>query len=83
MALLSGRDLKEDVLFRASEPVTGTSQWDEKAMDYINRAYNTLSSGASEFLPEYIEDWWWLRGSGSMLLDPVHQDGTITLTDGT
>lgn len=82
MSLLSAQDLKQDVLFRGSEPINGSSAWDEKVIDYLNRVYATLAAGASEFLPEYIEDWWWLRDEGSMLLDPVWNTGTISLTNG-
>lgn len=81
MALVTGRDLKEDVLFRASEPLTN-SMWDAKTIDYLNRVYKTLASGASEFLPEYIEDWWWLRASGIILLEPVYTTGTLALISG-
>jgi hypothetical protein len=81
MPLLSTRDLKEDVLFRSGEPLT-TSGWEAKAIDYLNRVYETLASGASEFLPEYVEDWWWLRESGVILLNPVHTTGTLDLTSG-
>lgn len=81
MPLANARELKEDVLFRASEPLTG-SQWDAKTMDYLNRVYRTLSTGASEFLPEYVEDWWWMRQEGNLLLEPAYQTGTLSLVNG-
>lgn len=89
----SAKDLKEDILFRASEPRSGTSQWDEagnqRAMSYLNRVYRSLATGASEFLPEYIEDWWWMRQRGVLYLLPVIKGTTavvkgsniVTLTD--
>jgi hypothetical protein len=81
MGILSNtRELKEDVLFRASEPLTG-SEFDTKVVNYLNRVYRTLAAGASEFLPEYIEDWWWLRGNGVLNLDPVYKTGTISVVN--
>jgi hypothetical protein len=80
-SLSNARELKEDVLFRASEPLT-TSQWDLKVMDYLNRVYRTLSTGASEFLPEFVEDWWWMRQEGQLLLEPTYATGTIAVVGG-
>jgi hypothetical protein len=80
MGILSNtKELKEDVLFRASEPLVG-SKWDTKVIGYLNRCYRTLATGASEFLPEYVEDWWWLRGTDVLNLDPVYSDGGVNLT---
>lgn len=81
MPLSNTRELKEDVLFRASESLTG-SAWDAKVIDYLNRVYRTLSTGASEFLPEYVEDWWWMKGSGALLLEPVIFAGTVQVENG-
>lgn len=81
MGILSNtRELKEDVLFRGSEQITG-SKFDAEVIKYLNRVYRTLATGASEFLPEYVEDWWWLRGSAALNLDPVYSTGTVTVTN--
>jgi len=76
------RQLKEDVLFRASEPLGGASAWEPKIVDYLNRCYRELATGASAFLPEYIEDWWWMRESSYFILEPAYETGTITATKG-
>lgn len=82
MGVLSNtKELKEDVLFRASEALTG-SKFDAKVVHYLNRVYRTLATGASEFLPEYVEDWWWLRGKAAMNLDPVYSTGLVNVTQG-
>lgn len=81
MPLSNARELKEDVLFRASEPLSG-GQWDAKVLDYLNRVYRTLSTGASEFLPEYVEDWWWMRQEAPLLLEPIFTSGTMLVTQG-
>jgi hypothetical protein len=75
----TGQDLKADVLFRSGEESEG-SDWDSKVLDYLNRVYQTLAAGASEFLPEYIEDWWWMRGSDVLTLEPVISTGTVAVT---
>lgn len=81
MGVLSNtRELKEDVLFRASEQLTG-SRFEGKIVHYLNRVYRTLCAGASEFLPEYVEDWWWLRGRSAFNLDPVYSTGTVAVTN--
>lgn len=80
MGILSNtKELKENVLFRASEPIGGQSQFDAKVLTDLNRVYRTLATGASEFLPEYVEDWWWLRGKAAMNLEPVYDTGTLAV----
>lgn len=79
MPYTNARELKEDVLFRASEPLTG-SAFDAKAFDYINRAYTQLCSGTTEFTPEYVDDWWWLRSRGVLQLLPSYKTGSLSVT---
>lgn len=82
MPLVSGRDLKQDVLFRASENITGSSGWDSKVLDYLNRVYNALAMGSSEYLPEHVSDWWWMREKASLILEPIYQEGSVSVTQG-
>lgn len=82
MPFLSARDLKQDVLFRASENQTGASGWEDKVIDYLNRCYKSLANGASEFLPEFIEDWWWMRARDAIVLEPLYNSGSISVTAG-
>lgn len=81
MPYTTTRQIKQDVLFRGGEP-TGGGQWNDKVVDYINRAYRGVASGASEFLPEYVEDWWWTRGRGVLTLLPATKTGTVAVTQG-
>ena len=76
----STRQLKEDVLFRASEALGGTSGWENRIVDYINRNYREVATGASAFLPEFVDDWWWMRESSYFMMEPVFQAGTIQVT---
>lgn len=75
------RELKEDVLFRAGEQL-GSSDWETKVIEYLNRVYKALCTGASEFLPEYVEDWWWMRGQGVLLFEPAYSTGTVSVVQG-
>lgn len=81
MPFVTGADIVSDILFRAGE-IAGTSEWDTKAVDYLNRVYKALCAGSSEFLPEFVEDWWWMRARGNLILDPVITDGTVAVTNG-
>lgn len=81
MPFVSGSDIVSDVLFRAGE-IAGSSEWDTKVIDYVNRTYKALCAGSSEFLPEVVEDWWWMRGNGLLILDPVINAGTVAVTQG-
>lgn len=83
MPYVTGQDLKNDVLFRSSESdIAGASDWNTKVMDYINRVYRVLCAGASEFMPETVENWWWLRSRSTLTLLPVTIAGTVTVTQG-
>lgn len=78
-ALDNTQALINDALFRCGE-IPGASEWDTKAVDYINREHRAVCSGASEFLPEYIHDWWWMRESGILTILPVISLGTVAVT---
>lgn len=79
MAVLeSALDLINDALFRVGE-IPGASEWDAKAIDYINREHRALCSGAHEFLPEYINDWWWMRARGVLTILPTYSVGTVSV----
>lgn len=78
--LADAQSLINDALFRAGE-IPGASEWDAKAVDYLNREYRALCSGASEFLPEFVHDWWWMRGRGVLTILPV-VTGVALMTTG-
>lgn len=81
MPYVTTQDLKEDVLFRCGEPAAG-SRYNATVVDYLNRCQKTLATGASEFAPEYIDDWWWNRASGVLLIEPARTTGTVAVTAG-
>lgn len=75
-------DLVEDILFRAGEETDGSSDFNDAALRYLNRAYQALWSGGGEFLPLANEKWWWLRAESEITLLPLHEEGTVQVTDG-
>lgn len=81
MALENTRLLKENVLRRAGESTSGTDYGDDVIV-YLNNTYHALAAGASEFAPEFVEDWWWLRSSGVLTLEPTIETGTVSVTKG-
>ena len=76
-------DLKADALFRAGEPTDGTSDYDSKVLEYLNRAYQAIWMGGSEIAPDINEDWLWLRKStpGVLTLETAYKTGTISVTN--
>ncbi len=74
--------IKEDVLFRGGES-KASSDYASQVVDYINRVYRTLCTGASEFLPEYVEDWWWMRSRGTLTLLPAQTGNAAVTQDST
>ena len=83
MPYVTAQDIINDVLFRGGESQSsGASAFRAKVLDAVNKEYRTLCAGASEYLPESVEDWWWLRDAGVLLLEPVRSQGTVTVTQG-
>lgn len=80
MAYTSARDLKTDILFRTGESGSGNSPWDAQVMNYLNRAYRTLADGSSEYLPDYVHDWWWMRAQNALILEPAYESFSINVT---
>lgn len=66
MPYTTGADIVADVLFRSGE-TAGATDWSTKVLDYINIVYQGIVNGSSEFLPEYIDDWWWMRGREAII----------------
>lgn len=74
-------DLVDDVLFRAGEPTDGTSDFQDAAVRYLNRSYQSVWRGGAELVPDVYEDWWWLRryGQGQIIILPVYNTGTASV----
>lgn len=79
----TSQDLLTDILFRANEATDGTSDFDAVALQYLNRAYQSIWSGGAELDPEIDEVWWWLRkdDQGTLILNPLYDTGTVSVTN--
>jgi hypothetical protein len=77
----STRDLKSGALHRCGELTDGTSDYDEKAIEYLNRLHLALLAGGSEFGLELGEPWAWAKNKypGVINLEAPYSTGTITL----
>lgn len=81
-------DIKADVLARCGEITTGTSPFDARVLDLINRVHMELVVGGSTFVPELAEMWPWARSATPGVLailpalDTSTGAGTITVTNG-
>lgn len=72
-------DLLDAALFNANEATDGTSDFEAKALEYLNRAYRSLILGGDEFVETQEQDWWWLRKS-AYLITTTQEEGEITVT---
>lgn len=77
-------DLIDAALRRAGEKIDGTSNYEDRIIDYLNEAYFAVLSGGSEFGIDVDEVWSWAMAKRPIILtlDPAYEDGTISLTDG-
>lgn len=78
----TAKDLLDDVLFRMGEPTDGTSDYNAAALRYLNRAYQAVWMGGSEFEENLNEDWWWLRKRATITLEHGLPDATASVTKG-
>jgi hypothetical protein len=74
-------DIIEYALFRAGEPIDGTSDFDDHALVALNRAYRAMWEGGGEFDPQINVDWWWLLAEGSLILQAPIETGTVQVTN--
>lgn len=74
-------DIKKYILFKAGEKTDGTSDFDDKAIEYINAAYRKIWSGGGEFDEDINEDWLWLRTRSTLTLQPSITTGTVSVVN--
>lgn len=82
-------DLKADALFRAGEPVDGSSDFESVVVTYLNAIQQGLLVGGpfgtrqDAGLPSLpIVDWWWARKLAVLTTDAAITTGTVTVTQG-
>lgn len=79
--LETSQDLVKDVLDRGDELTDGSSDFDDSALKYLNRAYRMLWMGGNEFISNSNPDWFWLRATGIITLQPAIEALTISVTN--
>lgn len=77
-------DILNSVLERAGETTSGTSSYETRALNYLNRINHAIISGGNEFNIEVDEPWVWARRSMPMVMElqPAYETGTVSLTLG-
>ena len=73
-------DLIDDALWRVGEPIDDTSDFQDAAVRYLNRAYQAIQSGGAEFDPDVNEVWWRLKAEASLTLQTKITTGTVSVT---
>lgn len=63
-------DLKQAALKHCGELTDGTSSFEDRMLDYLNRVYTEIICGGSTFVPDLCEPWVWAR---------MHRPGLLTL----
>lgn len=83
-------DLKKGVLHRCGELDDGSSEYDQKVIEYLNRAYQAVLSGSAELGIDLGEPWPWaqlrypkvltlLPAIDNIAVDATNNSTTITL----
>lgn len=61
-------EIVNDALFRAGELFDGSSDYEAKALEYLNRVYTRIAAGGTELDQTLNEKWWWLRSTTPCVL---------------
>lgn len=73
-------EILDDMLRRAGETTTGNSKYEARSLIYLNRAYRSLAQGGLEFDNKKVRDWWWLYTQSNVILQPIRNTGTVSVT---
>jgi len=78
------QDLKKGVLFRCGELDDGTSEYDSKVLEYLNRAQQAMVSGAAELDLDIGEPFPWALNQYNkiLILEPAITNLAVTFTNG-
>jgi hypothetical protein len=70
-------DCKQAALKHCGELTDGTSYYEDRMLDYLNRVYTEIISGGSTFVPDLCEPWAWARAPqpGLLTLLPPFDSG--------
>jgi hypothetical protein len=80
----STQDLVKRTLQYAGEVTDGSSQYHSLALVYLNKVYDGIIAGESEFAPDIGEPWVWARAQLpiNITLQPIYTQGTVSLVTG-
>lgn len=76
-------EILDAALYSANEPTDGTSDYETKALEELNRVYQATWNGGAELNPDIDESWWWLRSSspGTIILNPLINTGSVSVAN--
>lgn len=80
----NSRDLIKGALSLVGEVGDGSSEYHALAESFLNDVYLAVLSGGNEFDPDVGEPWIWARNTTprNILLRPVYETGSVSLTNG-
>lgn len=83
-ALATIQDIKKEVLHRCGELEDGSSEYDSKVVDYIDRWHRQILAGSTELDVDCGDAWYWARSEfpGVMNLNPFIDGDGLTITYG-
>lgn len=78
-------NLLHRALEKAGEVTTGTSDYQETILDYVNDVHRALCAGGTVFETAVDEVWPWARSQNPMVITllPKYNSGSVSLTQGT
>jgi hypothetical protein len=82
--LASTVDIKKEVLRRAGERDDGSSEFEDRVLNYINYWYHSVLAGSTELNIECGDPWYWARAQfpGVFNIDPYYLGNSCTMTYG-
>lgn len=79
--LQTSAELLDHALFQAHEKTDGTSDYETVAVTWLNWAYRAIWMGGNEFVSNRNPLWWWLRAEAPLILQPVIETGSVSVTN--
>lgn len=76
-------DILDAALDAAREKTDGTSEYEGRALTFLNQVYRELWNGGSAYDPEINEDWNWIRSpSPGVIVLKAYKTGVCSVTNG-
>jgi len=80
----TAQDIIDEVLLKSGESTAGTSQFETRAVTYLNKVQHAIVGGGNIFNLNVDEPWVWARSRFPIVLEllPVYNTGSATCTLG-